>query len=319
MPHVHSLLCLLAALPLASAHAADWSDTSLGYRYGTRFAEPFGANNVRKSIFSLTHVSGFKYGTNFFNVDIVLSDGKDPGYDTTAGAQEVYVFYRNTVDAGKVLGRDLKSGPVRGWGVTSGFDINTKNNNYGSKKRMFVLGPTLMLDVPGYLNLTVLAVHESNAPRGVERYTYRTHPAFEIDWSTPFQVATVPLSFEGYALYLAAKGTDEFGAATAPEMHIDMKLMGDVGAVAGMGKNVLKFGIGFEYWRNKFGNPTSARSGCGPGRDRQDSDAAPRVPLLSRDAPRRFKRLTAESSSNARLQPVRHGRKHRRRTSASQE
>jgi hypothetical protein len=55
-----------------------FSDTSIGYRYGTEFAEPFNNNAISKDIINLNHVSGYKYGTNFFNVDMLLSDNKDP-------------------------------------------------------------------------------------------------------------------------------------------------------------------------------------------------------------------------------------------------
>ena len=33
--------------------AADWSDTSLGYRNGTKFAEPFNPNDIAKNIVDL--------------------------------------------------------------------------------------------------------------------------------------------------------------------------------------------------------------------------------------------------------------------------
>lgn len=252
-----------AALPAA---AADWSDTSIGWRYGTRFAEPYGATDIHKNIVSVTHASGYKYGTNFLNADVLLSDRRDPGYETNEGAQEVYFVYRNTLDIGKIAGKDLKMGLIRGYGVTLGFDLNTKNDAYASKKRMLVAGPTLMLDVPGFLNLSLLALRESNAPRGVDsRYTYKTHAAAEADWSIP--VGSLPLAFEGYALYIASKGTNEFGGPTKPETHIDVKLMADVGAMAGWSKNTLKAGVGYEYWRNKFGNPTTdvIGPGAGPG------------------------------------------------------
>jgi hypothetical protein len=266
MSRFHRLLPLLAALPFAAAHAADWSDTSIGWRYGTRFAEPFGATDIHKNILSLTHVSGYKFGTNFFNADMLVSDRRDPGAGTTAGAQEVYVVYRNTIDFGKVSGKDLKMGLMRGAGLTLGFDLNSKNDSYGSKKRMLVVGPTLMLDVPGFVNLSLLALQESNAPAGVSRYTYKTHAAFEVDWGVPFNAGPVPLTFGGYALHIASKGSNEFGGPTAAETHIDMALMADVGALAGGPKNTIKAGIGYEYWRNKFGNPTTAAgAGAGPG------------------------------------------------------
>ena len=66
------LSCALAA------QAADWSDTSIGFRTGNDFAEPFNANTIHKDIFNLNHVSGYKYGSNFFNADLLLSDSNDP-------------------------------------------------------------------------------------------------------------------------------------------------------------------------------------------------------------------------------------------------
>ena len=81
-----------------SATAATWSDTYIGYRYGTTFAEPFNNQDIKKNIFNLGHVSGYKYGTNFFNVDFLMSDSKDPSdFNSKDGAQEAYVVYRHTL------------------------------------------------------------------------------------------------------------------------------------------------------------------------------------------------------------------------------
>ncbi|MEE3584774.1 hypothetical protein QO177_32800, partial [Pseudomonas aeruginosa] len=86
------------------------------------------------------------------------------------------------VDLQKVTGKSFKSGVVRGLGVTAGFDFNTKTDaGYNSKKEMLVVGPTLMLDVPGFLNVSLLALAESNAPYSTftstakPRYSYDTH------------------------------------------------------------------------------------------------------------------------------------------------
>lgn len=56
------LAAMLAAV--APAMAADWSDTSIAWRTGTRFAEPFNAKDIRKDIVQFTHASGYKYGSN---------------------------------------------------------------------------------------------------------------------------------------------------------------------------------------------------------------------------------------------------------------
>lgn len=271
-----TLKCCTALAALATcglaAQAADWSDTAIGYRFGTKFAEPFNPNDIRKNIFNLTHVSGYKYGTNFFNVDLLLSDATDPdSAGSTNGAQEVYVVYRHTLDLEKVSGTSFKFGPVRGVGATVGFDFNTKTDaGYNSKKRMLVAGPTLMMDVPGFLNVSLLALWESNAPyntfSGVStpRYDYDVHPMLTLAWGIPIPLPLgIPLSFEGFANFIASKGTDEFGGATAPETNIDMQIMADVSSLVGAGKNTFKLGLEYQYWRNKFGNNSSGAAGKG--------------------------------------------------------
>ncbi|MES2297381.1 MAG: outer envelope protein [Pseudomonadota bacterium] len=266
-----SQLCMASLLFLgASAQAADWSDTSISYRYGTAFREPFNPDDIKKDIFALTHVSGYKYGTNFFNVDFLLSDGNDPAsLNQKSGAQEAYVVYRNTIDIGKVQGADIKFGPVRGVGVTLGFDMNMKNDvGYNSRKRMLVAGPTLMWDVPGFLNTSVLFLHESNAPSGAfppvsqltRRYTYDMHAMLTANWGIPVGPG---LSFEGYANLIGSKGKDETNADTGTETNIDMQVMWDVGALMDMNKNRLRLGLEYQYWNNKFGNTSAKTFGNG--------------------------------------------------------
>ncbi len=253
-----------------SAHAETWSDTSISWRYGTSFAEPFDNNpdgshkDITKNILAFTHAGGYTYGTQFFNVDYLLSNGKDPadGIPGKSGAQEAYAVYRNTVDFSKVFKANLAwGGVVRSAGMEFGFDLNTKNDGYGSKKRMLIIGPTLMLDTPGFLNVSALALFESNAPNGIDgRYSYKTHPALEAVWGIP--ISDLPLSFEGYSLWIAAKGKNEFGGSTAPEFHVDAELMYDIGSQIGLGKKKLRIGAEYEYWHNKFGNTSDGNSGA---------------------------------------------------------
>lgn len=266
--------CAFAAIVAAtacSAQALDWADNSIGYRYGTHFAEPFNSNNIAKNIVNFTHASGYQYGSNFLNADVLLSDKKDPvDVGSNNGAQEIYVVYRHTLDLGKVYSKDFKFGPVRGFGVSGGFDWNTKRDaGYNSKKRMLVAGPTVMFDVPGFLNVSVLELWESNAPysgyttTSTPRYHYKAHPMLETTWGIPFNVGALPLSFEGYALFIASKGKDEFGVDTASETNIDAKLMYDASPFFGARKNAVKIGAEYQYWMNKFGNNRNGAAGKG--------------------------------------------------------
>ncbi len=252
-----SLFTLLAGLGvIAGAHAADWSDTSIGWRYGTQFQEPFDPNQISKNIIDLQHVSGYKYGTNFLNVDLLMSDNKDPAAGNPAtGAQEAYVVYRNTVSLSKVSGTPMKFfGVIRDVNIQAGFDWNTKNDvGYQSKKRMLVIGPTVSIDVPGFWDVGVLEFFESNAPAGIQgRYHYDPHPALSTAFGIP--IGSLPLSFEGFGLWIAAKGKDEFGNATVAETNIDAEIMLDVGKATGGTPNTFKVGFEYQWWQNKFGN-----------------------------------------------------------------
>jgi nucleoside-specific outer membrane channel protein Tsx len=264
-------VALISSLFAASmaAQAADWSDTSIGYRYGSDFAEPFNSKAISKNILDLNHVSGYKYGSNFFNVDLLMSDKTDPaGVGSSNGAQEVYAVYRNTLDLEKVTGKAFKFGVVRGVGIDTGFDFNAKTDaGYNSKKRMLVAGPTLMIDVPGFLNVALLELWESNAPystftnTSTPRYSYKVHPMVNLAWGIP--VGSLPLSFEGFANFIAPKGKDEFGNSTAAETNIDMQLMYDMSPLVGASKKTFKVGFEYQYWKNKFGNNASGPAGKG--------------------------------------------------------
>lgn len=268
---------MLAAFSLAGvavpANAFDWSDNSVGWRYGTKFGEPFVASDIKKNILSFSHVDGWKYGSNFLNIDALFSDKNDPENCSaglcTGTAQEIYLIYRGTLSLSKITGNDYKSGLIRDWGGTVGFDINKKDDaGYNSRKRMFVLGPKLMLDLPGFFDIGLYAAWESNAPCSTfpggtctSRYSYKTHPILDLTWGTP--IGSSRFSFNGYLNFIASKGKNEFGSDTASETHFDGALMYDIGAALGGPKAKYKIGLGYEWWKNKFGN--DYRGPAGPG------------------------------------------------------
>jgi len=275
-----ALVALAAAA--VGAQAAEWSDTSIGIAHGNKFAEPYEGNNISKNIINLTHASGYKYGTNFFNVDMLMSGshGDDPAYasstgNSSTGAQEVYVIYRNTLDFGKVAGKSYASQGIRGYGLTTGFDFNTKSDSgNNSKKQMLVAGPTIMLDVPGFLNVSLLGLFESNSSfgyssfnagnsgyAGTERYHYKPHAALSTSWDIPLTIG-FPFAFEGVANFIAAKGDDATGTPTKAETFIDLRAMYDISGVVGATPKTFKVGAEYQYWKNKFGVDSSSNPGA---------------------------------------------------------
>lgn len=135
-------LLVAATLPLS---AADWSDTFIGYRYGTQFREPGIDGTVKKNIVQLGHVSGWAYGTNFFNADMLMSDRNDPTASGNSGANEVYVLYRGSLSLGKLTGKNLAFGPVKDISLTAGFDFNSKDTAPATNKR--VTAPMAQLQI----------------------------------------------------------------------------------------------------------------------------------------------------------------------------
>ncbi|MBA4100638.1 MAG: outer envelope protein, partial [Arthrobacter sp.] len=198
------------------------------------------------------------------------SDETDPAsLQQDEGAQEAYVVYRHTLDIGALRGAEMRYGPVKGVGLTLGFDWNTKNDvGYNSRKRMLVAGPTLMWDVPGFLNTSLLVLRESNAPSGAfapisnvnGRHTYDTHAALSVNWAIP---VAERFSFEGYGLFIGAKGRDEVGNGTGAETNVDLALMYDMSSHFGQPKNRLRVGLEYQFWNNKFGNTSTTTGGRG--------------------------------------------------------
>lgn len=269
-------LLLSGALP---AYAADWSDTSISYRYlpqesGFSLDRNNQPLDVAKSIIQLTHVSGYKYGSNFFDVNFIKSDNNNPADDGTlpfgpapgtgSGAVEVFGMYRHNLSLGAVSGRDLKFGPVKDISLTAGFNLSTKNDFNGAATRAVVLGPTFHFALPaGFLNVGLLAYKESNntafgitdpsgnvlSPPG--RVSYDWTAQLAAAWSVPFH-AGIPAKLQGFLAVTGPKGM-----LTKTETLLDTTVMFDIGSLVGK-KDTFYAGIGYRYWNNKFGTDEGA-------------------------------------------------------------
>lgn len=273
MKHTCKRVFTLSALALAVSaapqlSAATWSDTYIGYRYGTQFTEPSNPDKVKKHVLQLTHASGYAYGQNFFNVDLLQSNNMDPANGELKGegkgATEAYLTYRHQLHLGKVFDTDLSFGPVKEVALTAGFDLNTKNTTFAPRKQMLVVGPTLKFDVPkGFVDLSLLYAYERNhcglpsnlaACNKTNDISFDPYYVLSLAWGLPFQAGPVPMKFQGFGNYNGAKGEDYGGNGTKPEVLVRTSLMVDVGQLAFDKSNTLWAGVGYEYWDNKFGN-----------------------------------------------------------------
>ena len=258
-------LVALAALPVS---AANWSDTFVGWRYGTQFREPGLTGTLEKNILQLNHVSGWEYGTNFFNVDMLFSSTGDPAQNASApnfgggqpgygvpGTNEVYVVYHSTFNLSKVFKTNLSAGIVKDISITAGVEANAKANAFGSKKRFISLGPTINFAVPkGFFDVGIWFCHEQNYNGVVMKAVdFKTDYEISAAWGIPFNMGPVAAEFKGFANYLGSKGKDGFGVETKPETLSDISVMVDISGLFGRKHGAAFIGVGFEYWNNKFG------------------------------------------------------------------
>ena len=267
-PHLSAGL-LLASLVAGNAQATTWSDTFIGYRYGTQFTEPANPRDVEKHVLQFTHVSGYTLGQNFLNLDVLQSDSADPASGGDSGATEAYLTYRHQLHLGKLTAEPVAFGPVKDVALTGGFDLNTKNTAFAPRKRLLVVGPTLKFNVPkGFADLSLFYAHEWNHCGAsfcdVNEIEFDPYYQINLAWGLPFEAGTMPLKLQGFYNYNGEKGEDYQGNDTDPEQLMRTSLMLDVGQLAWGEANQLWAGVGYEYWRNKFGNH---------GKDGVDTDA----------------------------------------------
>lgn len=242
-----------------SAQAADWSDTSIGYRYAPQQSEPGVSDKVEKNILNFKHVSGDKRGTNLFNIDLVKSNSEDPNKGGAAGAQEWYGFYKRTFSLTALTGEKTTFGFAKDISLTGRIDAGAKNTTFAPAPFKLRLGLSAAMPVSaGFWDLGLDIARETNNNGIAQRsVTYDTVPVLTSAWAIP----AGPGTFGGFFDVVAPKGRDGFGNETKTETLLRANYMFDVGG----SKSQLKAGVGVEYWNNKFGcnNSTSpVRNSC---------------------------------------------------------
>jgi hypothetical protein len=244
----HQAAVAASMLAAASAHAADWSDTAVQLRYGTNFAEPGIGTGIRKTVVNLTHVSGDRLGTNLFVGDLLMSDDKDPAAGSTSGAQEFYGLYQRTFSINALAHRKGGFGFAKDLSILTRVDLSSKNHAFASAVRKLRVGLTASLPVgAGFWDAGINIYKERHHNGIVGRWvTMKAVPEIATAWAVPVMAGA---TFRGYASLLAPRGRDGFGVETKSEFHGEAHLMFDIGG-SGSG---WKAGVGYEYWRNKFG------------------------------------------------------------------
>jgi hypothetical protein len=123
------------------------------------------SNSFNKYVGSATHFDVWAYGTNFFNIDYIQSDGHDPiqGIKGAFGAAEVYGFARSTLSFNALSGTKwFSTWLTKDVSFEWGGDANTMNNFLAPEVKKIDLGLSFTLNLPGTVILGVVAQKEWN-------------------------------------------------------------------------------------------------------------------------------------------------------------
>jgi nucleoside-specific outer membrane channel protein Tsx len=211
------------------AGAAQWSSTNIQYLYGDSYTNVANDSEVSASIITLEHVNGWKYGDNFYFVDITNADRSGSKLGTG-----YYGEISPRFSFSKILNRDLSFGVFKDVLITTTAEIGNGFHNY-------LYGVAIDLNIPKTPVAQVNLYARNEIGPGTDLGYQIT-----LVWLTPFNIGNLSFAFEGFFDYAFDMDHVEDNIITAP------RLMMDLGKLWGA-PDMLQVGVEYQIWRNKYG------------------------------------------------------------------
>ena len=231
------------ALPLvafaSSGHALEWSDTELHMQYGRLDVPSFaGGGRANHLIVTGQHAHGWKYGDNFFFVDML--DSREPGFQDS----DLYGEWYSNFSLSKISGRKIGGGLIADIGLVLG--INRAGDANVVK---YLPGVRLALNLDGFAfaNLDITAyiddskgVASGGAPRESDSFMV------DLSFARPFTLGQQDFSIEGHIEYIGSR-KNRFGDRVDGWLLAQPQLRWRVA-------ERLWMGFEYQYWMNKLGD-----------------------------------------------------------------
>jgi len=231
-------LSYMGLLTLQPATAAEWSNTEFQIQYGELDIPNFaGGGSADHLIYTLQHASGWKYGDNFFFIDVL--DSQDPGFQDF----DIYGEFYPNFSLGKISGKKVGAGFIKDIGVLMGFNWAADAN-----VKKYLPGIRLSLDFPkfAFANLDIAAfidgsegVSSGGAPKEDDTFW------IDFNWGYPFKIGNASFSIEGHVEFVGER-TDEFGNT------VESWILGQPQFRYNANDN-LALGFEWQFWLNKLG------------------------------------------------------------------
>ena len=223
-----SLVIAVGAITAESALAgsATFSSTNIQYLYGTDYE----LGDETRSIITLEHVNAWKYGDNFFFVDITNSDRVGDQTGT-----EFYGEISPRLSLSAISGKPLSAGIIKDVLITTTMEVG----DAGSGFHNYLYGLAIDLNILPVAQINYYVRNEVNS-------TTELGSQITLVWLAPFSLGPVGMSFEGFFDYAWGNDPSENNIVAGP------RLLVDVGKFFGA-PQALQAGIEYQYWKNKFG------------------------------------------------------------------
>ena len=247
VPLAKAISFLLTVMSLLATNgtgrAQDWSVTELHYQGGNALRHHAVSPSGFQQILTLQHASGWKYGENFFFVDMTCCDG-------SAANRDIYLEWYPYLSLSAVTGRDISWGPIRDIGPLGGL-------NWGAQSKFVKITPgfRFQLDLPGFsfANLDYLYMVDKNqglAAGGAPREG-NSH-LIDFNWALPFEIGRGSFSLEGHGEWRGPRST-ELGTRAPYWVLLQPQLRLDIGKLLARQPGRFFAGIELHAWVNKFG------------------------------------------------------------------
>jgi len=228
-----------AAVLLAAVPSAAQAQTEVHFQYGS-ITNPFAESSTGTVVLTLQHASFWRFGDNFFFIDLT-EDGVGDGFND----KDAYGEWYSNLSLRKLGGRDLGFGPFADFGIFAGVAFGADANVF-----QWLPGARIAWNLPGFVFLNtdfMMAVDGTDGLDGGSPPHRDSRFGIDINGLFPFGLGSQSFSITGHAEYFVA-ATDELGNDVPASILAQPQLRWDIGA-----ENGLFVGIEYQYWSNKLG------------------------------------------------------------------
>lgn len=229
-----------------SCFAEDWSITEVQYKYGELDTpEQYGGGENYTDILTIQHAAGWKYGDNYFFVDML-----DSG-DTRFNNSDIYVEWYTNFSLGKITGDEVGFAAVDDIGIVFGINYAADEN-----VQKYLPGIRFTLGLSGFTfaYLELLAYIDNNGAKG-HGGTPAEDDSYKINfrWDYPFSIGNQDFGIAGHIEYIGERD-NELGDTVEAQTLAQPQFRWDAGKAWFDAPQHIFLGIEYQYWQNKLGD-----------------------------------------------------------------